>query len=54
MKRTAIALLALTTFIVSRRIKSLGSPWRTPHFLIGITILVLYAVQVFLGLDILL
>jgi hypothetical protein len=51
---TAIAISICTTFLISRRIKSLNSPWRTPHFLLGITILGLYLVQGFLGLGILL
>jgi hypothetical protein len=51
---TAIAISISTTFLISRRIKSLNSPWRTPHFLLGLTILCLYLVQVFLGLGILL
>ncbi len=44
----------LTTFIISRRIRGPESPWRTVHFVIGICILLLYAVQIFIGLNILL
>jgi len=51
---TAIAIAICTTFFISRRIKSLDSPWRTPHLLLGIGILCLYLVQVFWGLGILL
>ena len=51
---TVIAVAICTTFLISRRIKSLDSPWRTPHFLLGIGIVSLYLVQAFLGLGILL
>jgi len=51
---TAIAIFLCTTFLISRRIKSLNSPWRTPHFLLGIAILCLYVVQAFLGVGVLL
>ncbi len=50
----AIVSLVSITFIISRKIKGLDSPWRTPHFRIGIVILVLYCIQIFLGLGILL
>lgn len=50
----AIVSLVSITFIISRKIKSLDSPWRTPHFMIGIVILVLYCIQILLGLGILL
>jgi hypothetical protein len=50
----AIVVLLATTFIVSRKIKGPGSPWRTPHFLLGLAILGAYLVQLFLGLNILL
>ncbi|HEY6011926.1 MAG TPA: DUF4079 family protein [Nitrospirota bacterium] len=46
--------LLIATFIVSRGIKSPDSPYRTPHFYIGIAILGLYVVQVFLGIGVLL
>ncbi len=49
-----IALLIITTFLVSRKIKGPDSKWRTPHFVIGIMIICLYLIQVFLGLGILL
>jgi hypothetical protein len=50
----AIVILLASTFIVSRKIKGPASPWRTPHFLLGLTILGAYLVQLFLGLNILL
>jgi uncharacterized protein DUF4079 len=42
------------TFLVSRRLKGPAAPWRTVHGVLGCVILVLYPVQVFLGLGILL
>lgn len=50
---SVLALLLLSTFVVSRRIKRPDSPFRTPHFILGILILSLYVVQALLGLDIL-
>jgi hypothetical protein len=48
-----IAILLITTFSISRKIKGQESPLRTPHALIGIAILCLYVVEVFLGLGVL-
>lgn len=48
-----IVLLLIGTFIVSRKIKGPDSPFRSPHFALGILILALYLVQSFLGLEIL-
>jgi hypothetical protein len=50
----SIAVLLAITFVVSRKIKGAVSPWRTPHFLMGLAVLIAYAVQLFLGLNILL
>jgi hypothetical protein len=50
----AIVILLAAAFLFSRMIKGPGSPWRTPHFLLGLAILVAYLVQLFLGLNILL
>ena len=47
----AIVILLATTFLVSRKIKGPISPWRTPHFLLGLAILGAYLVQLFLGLN---
>ncbi len=49
-----IVILLAMTFLVSRKIKGAVSPWRTPHFLLGLAILGAYVVQLFLGLNILL
>lgn len=47
--------LLLTTFLVSRKIIGTGaSPFRQAHFLLGLTILSLYLLQVILGLGVLL
>lgn len=50
----AIVALIATTFFISRKIKGMDSPLRTPHFIIGIAILCLYLVEVFLGIGVLL
>ena len=49
-----IVILLAATFLVSRKIKGPISPWRTPHFLLGLAILGAYLVQFLLGLNILL
>ncbi|MFN3481293.1 MAG: hypothetical protein ACK415_13040, partial [Thermodesulfovibrionales bacterium] len=50
----SIILLVAITFIISRKIKGLDSPWRTPHFRIGLVILLIYFIQVLIGTVILL
>ncbi len=49
-----IVLCLSTTFVISRKIKGLASPYRTPHFTLGIAILCLYLVEVFFGIGVLL
>ncbi len=49
-----IALCIIATFIISRRIKGADSPYRTPHFILGIAILCLYVIEVFFGIGVLL
>ncbi len=51
---SCLALLIVTSYITSRKIKGPDSPWRTPHFMIGLVILLLYVIQIFMGLNILL
>jgi hypothetical protein len=51
---SCIALLIITTFVISKKIKGPESVWRTPHFMIGLFILLLYIIQLYLGLGILL
>lgn len=48
-----IIISLITTYVISRNIKGPVSPLRTPHFILGITILCLYLIQLFLGLGIL-
>lgn len=50
----AIVLLLAAAFLISRKITDPASPWRTPHFMLGLAILSAYLVQFFLGLNILL
>jgi hypothetical protein len=49
----SIVLCLVSTYLISRKIKGPDSPYRTPHFILGITILCLYLIQVFLGLSVL-
>ena len=49
-----IVALILTTYTVSRKIRGPDSPYRTTHMIIGVSILSLYIVQIFLGLEVLL
>jgi hypothetical protein len=54
MTGSLIVLLLITTFLISKKIKGVTSPCRTPHFIIGIFIISFYIIQLFLGLGILL
>jgi peptidoglycan/LPS O-acetylase OafA/YrhL len=47
-----VFLIGLVYFI-SRKIKGPESPIRTPHFIMGLSLLVIYILQVFIGLDVL-
>lgn len=49
----AIILLLAAAYFVSKRIKGPDSPYRTPHYVIGILILCLYLLEAFLGLGVL-
>lgn len=49
-----IALLLVSTYLISKKIRAAELPWRIRHFILGIVILFLYLIQVSLGLDILL
>jgi len=49
-----IVTLLITTFIISRKIKGPEQYWRNRHYAIGILIVLLYIVQVLLGLGVLL
>ena len=48
-----IVVLLLTMYVVSRKIKGTDSPYRTPHFILGIILLCLYLIEVFLGIGVL-
>jgi hypothetical protein len=50
----SIALFLLGQYAVSRKIKGLESPWRTPHLAIGVGIVLLYVFQILVGLSLLL
>ena len=50
---SCIALFIIITFIISRNIKGSSSPWRNPHFAMGVIIIILYLIQVYIGLNIL-
>ena len=45
-----ISSLIILTFLVSRKIRGPESPWRNPHYIIGIVIITLYFVQAYLGI----
>ncbi len=49
----AIVVLLLAIFAVSRRIKGPDSPYRNPHFTLGVMLLVLYVIEVILGVNVL-
>ncbi len=49
----ALIFCLAATYAVSRRIKVNIPDWRTEHIALGLTVLSLYAVQIFLGLGIL-
>ncbi len=51
---SVIVLFLLGQYAVSRKIKGPESPWRTPHLAIGASIIVLYVLQVVMGVGVLL
>lgn len=51
---TALLLVVGATFLASRRIRGLQSPWRVPHAILGLSLLCAFLVQILLGLNILL
>jgi hypothetical protein len=54
MAGSCLALLIFAGYLTSRKIKGPDSSWRIPHFIIGIFILLLYVIQIVMGLNILL
>lgn len=49
---TVLLLVVGSTVLVSRKIRGAQSPWRTPHFELGVLLLCTFLVQVYLGLNI--
>ena len=49
---TVLLMLVCSVFLVSRRIRGAQSPWRTPHFALGLLLLCTFLVQIYLGLNI--
>ena len=49
-----IASLIISTYLISRKIKGPDTYWRNRHYAVGILILLLYFIQAFLGLGVLL
>ncbi len=51
---TVLLAILYSTVLVSKRIRGAQSPWRTPHFELGVLLLLAFLIQIFLGLDVLL
>lgn len=49
-----ISMALFCMFRISKRIKAADTQWRTVHYRLGIVTLMLYVIQIYLGLDILL
>jgi len=49
-----LVLFILVSYRISKKIRGRDSPYRNPHFIVGISILSLYLLQLFLGLGVLL
>ncbi len=49
-----IVLCLSATFMISRKIKGQDSPYRTPHFHLGVAVVCLYTAEVLLGIGVLL
>jgi FtsH-binding integral membrane protein len=48
-----IVLFLLGQYTVSKKIKGLESPWRTPHLAIGVGLICLYVIQIVIGIGVL-
>jgi hypothetical protein len=48
-----ITLSLISAFAVSRKIQGYDSPWRTPHFALGLIVIGLFVIQVLVGLSVL-
>jgi hypothetical protein len=51
---SVIVLFLLGQYAVSRKIKGLASPWRTPHLAIGTGLICIYVLQIVIGVGVLL
>jgi len=49
---TVLLVVVFSIFMVSKRIRGAQSPWRTPHFALGLLLLCTFLVQIYLGLNI--
>lgn len=48
-----LVVLMISAYVLSRNIKGPDSPFRKPHAAVGITLLILYLIEVFLGIGVL-
>lgn len=49
---TVLLVVVCSTVVVSRKIRGAQSPWRNPHFEVGLLLLGVFLVQLYLGLNI--
>ena len=49
---TVLLVVVCSIVLVSKRIRGAQSPWRTPHFALGLLLLCTFLVQIYLGLNI--
>ena len=49
---TVLVAIVCSIYLVSKRIRGAQSPWRTPHFALGLLLLCSFLVQIYLGLNI--
>ncbi len=49
---TVLVAIACSMYLVSKKIRGPQSPWRTPHFALGLFLLCTFLVQIYLGLNI--
>ena len=49
---TVLLVVVCSAVLVSRRIRGAQSPWRAPHFALGLLLLCTFLVQIYLGLNI--
>lgn len=49
---TVLLVVVGSVYLASKRIRGTQSPWRTPHFALGLLLLCAFAVQIYLGLNV--